>query len=311
MIWMLPIHFLEHGKMSLLRKLTTKPVWLWERHRPRPIRNAWHRLSRLDVRPNSSLHVNILCTADSLSEAAWSAWSWTRYAGEQLSVRIVVDGTWDQGFLEAMRRVLPRVEIVELDDLLNEDVAADKTLSAFGAQHPLGRKLLLMLSLQQADDFIYSDSDVLLFSRPDELLRAVDLACPVYNRENTESSYDSDILEAAKSLAMPPCERFNSGLIYCKRGDLDVLLAVRLLQMKGARAFSWFDEQTIMAVLMQKAGATPLSSDLYVVSPRRQFWWDKDVDYSSIHSRHFTGTVRHLMYSKGYQVLRSTRGKQR
>lgn len=295
----------------ILRKLTTKPVWLWERHRPYPIKKRWRDMPALDVRPDSPVRTNILCTADSLDEGAWCAWSWARYTGQQLGVRIVVDGAWDEGFCAALRRVLPKAEVVGIDDLLDRDLAADKTLSAFAAQHPLGRKLLLLLSLQQSEAFVYADNDVLLFSRPDELLQAASFPQPVYNEEAAVPCYSADVVEAAAKRGLLPCDRLNAGLIYCNKGALDTMLAVELLQAKGTGAFSWFDEQTVMAILMRNAGASPLPSDLYVVSSDRQFWWETDVDYSSIRARHFTGTVRHLMYSKGYPALRSNNGKPR
>ena len=54
---------------------------------------------------------------------------------------------------------------------------------------------------------------------------------------------------------------------------------------------------------MNHANALPLDQYCYVISTKRQFWLDQDVDYDRICTRHFTGPVRHLMYSRGYGYL--------
>jgi hypothetical protein len=54
-----------------------------------------------------------------------------------------------------------------------------------------------------------------------------------------------------------------------------------------------------MSILMRRANAQALPEDRYVISARRQFYWETDVDYKTIAARHFTGTVRHVMYGRG------------
>jgi hypothetical protein len=54
---------------------------------------------------------------------------------------------------------------------------------------------------------------------------------------------------------------------------------------------------------MRHANAQPLPDSRYVISNRRQFYWEQDVDYKSIVARHFTGTVRHVMYRYGMPAI--------
>jgi hypothetical protein len=59
---------------------------------------------------------------------------------------------------------------------------------------------------------------------------------------------------------------------------------------------------------MWNANAQALPDSRYVISNRRQFYWEKDVDYTTIVARHFTGTVRHVMYRYGMpEILRQSR----
>ena len=57
--------------------------------------------------------------------------------------------------------------------------------------------------------------------------------------------------------------------------------------------------------MLQQLHAEPLSSSRYVISIRRQFYWEKDVDYTNIVARHFTGPVRHVMYKYGIPIILS------
>jgi len=45
-----------------------------------------------------------------------------------------------------------------------------------------------------------------------------------------------------------------------------------------------------------------------VVSNCRQFYWESDCNYTTITARHFTGTVRHVMYARGMpEVLQQSK----
>ena len=111
----------------------------------------------------------------------------------------------------------------------------------------------------------------------------------------------------ALALGLTPRHGLNGGLQLLSRGCLDLNLAARLLAARSDAA-SWFTEQTLLALLMPKA-AEPLPPERYVISTRRQFYWETDVDYDAIAIRHFTGPVRHVMYLSGLPRLeREARG---
>ncbi len=289
---------------AIIRKLTTKPIWYWERKRPYLSKFGWRRLPRLRVKcPSSSLKINILCTPNTCAEAVFSAWSWCNHLGHLFGVRIVVDGPVPHFLKVSALEIIEGLEIETVDELISPSLYSYPHLSAFGAQHPLGRKLLLLLSLQEHDGFLYSDNDVLVLNTPYELISACQKKISVYNQESTGASFDHGLLAFALRHGALPASSFNSGLIYCSRHSLDISFADQMLSIKSTSNYTWFDEQTVLAILMNRVDAKPLSSSTYVVSARRQFFWEQDVDYGSIHVRHFTGPVRHLMYLKGYPML--------
>jgi hypothetical protein len=286
------------------KKLTTKPVWYWERHRPYFLQFKLKSLPPLNACTASScLAINILCTPSSVTEAFFSAYSWCKHVGHLYAIRIVVDGAFDAKIKPRLASLIPGAEIVTASSLIDLNPNEFSALCEFGKAHPLGRKLLLALSLQQSCDFIYSDNDVLLFSYPTELVNAISHGQPVYNQESGPSCYDRDLLVKADQLGLKACKGFNSGLFYSPAGSINLNYCNALAEAKKKDAYTWFDEQTVLAVAMGEACAIPLSKESYVINTKRQFWSEQDVDYTKITTRHFTGPVRHLMYSSGYAQL--------
>jgi len=287
----------------LIRKLTTRPIWWWERNRRYAIRRLWSKLPPRDSLQDATQTIIVLTTPNMLDEAAWSAWSWTTHLGDRFATRIIVDGPFGNGFLSEVRRVLPGASVESSSALLQQALEGRDALSRFVKQHPLGTKLAILIHLQTRLDVLYSDSDVLVFDRPSNLNDNIRNQLPCYNIESEQSAYDVRMIEHGASLGLSPRERFNSGLMYIPQNSLDVMRAEELIANWNPNFFSWFTEQTALALLMRLAGAVPLPTDRYVVSNQRQFWWQEDVDYSRVHTRHFTGTTRHLLYAKGYTHL--------
>ena len=292
----------------MLIKLARKLIWTWERNRPSFSRFY---LNRLPVstccRTNGIPSINVLCTPSTLTEAAYSAWSWCDQLGSSFALRIVVDGRFDNKYASAIQSLIDGLEIVSALDLIDPDLLQSKGLGPLGYKHPMGRKLLLSLSLQRYEDHIYSDNDVLIFNYPESIVSAHQRQAPAYNQESTQPCYSDEILHRAADLCLQPCNALNGGLLYFPKNSMNIDLANELALAKIDADYSWFDEQTIFSVLMNQASAQPLSKDLYVVNTQRQFWPGKDVDYAAIVSRHFTSPVRHLMYAHGYPVLRRKR----
>jgi len=288
----------------MFKRILSKSIWIWERKRPYFLNQALSRLSPVSaVCESGNSTINVLCTPDTLNEATFAAWSWCRCLGSNFGIRIVVDGVFDKCKSHSIGLLIDGVEVISARDLIDPDLFSMKGLGSIGLNHPMGRKLLIPLSLQRHEDHIYVDNDVLLFNYPQQILDARHANLPAYNQESGPSCYSKDILRRAADLGLTYCQALNGGLFYCPKNSFDIDIANELALAKESMPYSWFDEQTIFAVLMSQANATALDRNTYVVSTQRQFWPEKDVDYSGIASRHFTSPVRHLMYSRGYAHL--------
>ena len=288
--------------MRVFRRVLTKPVWWWERNRTYQIRFRHDKLSPIPVQHHPTLFA-IMTTPAAFCDAIWAAWSWYRFVRQHCELAFVVDGECSAEDQAAAQRLFPGVTIRGSEAIVSGIRARHSTFDTIFRFHSLGRKLGVILALQSERPLLFSDHDVLAFNTPSELLEGVSSSTPRYMTEEAGGIFDPEIIQRARELGMPHATDLNSGLLFIPQNKLSVTSASRLLENWNPPMRSWFTEQTVLSVLLREAGGLPLSRSQYVITNRRQFVWDKDVDYSSITARHFTGTVRHVMYAKGMQFL--------
>jgi hypothetical protein len=240
-----------------------------------------------------------MTTPECFCDALWAAWSWYRFVHAFFELEFVVDGEISKGDRNAAQRLFPGVRVAEAETIVSSLRNSHPFLKSFLENHPLGRKLGVILKLQSERPVLFSDHDVLAFNPPSELLLQTNDGTPFHITEEKEGVFDPEILRRAQELGLKHAPDLNSGLLYVPKGALSMALASQLLAEWHPPMRSWFTEQTVLSVLFNQAGGESLPRQKYVVSNRRQFYWEEDVDYSSITARHFTGPVRHIMYRNG------------
>jgi len=288
--------------LHLFRRLTTRAIWNFERTRSYPVRQKVDNLPSIPVVNHDSM-LAVLTTGDAFCDAIWAGWSWTRYLGDKFELVIFVDGQVSLKNQEIASKILPgvRIECVkEKTRALRDNVPE---LNQFCNTHRLGLKLALVLLLQSERNVLYSDHDVIAFNQPVEILSHVANNKPFFIQEESVSSYDTDVLERASKLHLNAAEGLNSGLMFAPKDSLSITEARNILRDLPRSFSSWFTEQTIFGVLFNSANAIPLPKNRYVVSNRRQFYWDEDIKYEDIVARHFTSPVRHVLYRKAMPFI--------
>lgn len=282
---------------TLIRKALTKPMWHWERRRPYPVRSAITKVA--PVSSSGSTCLIVLTTPGQVLEAAWSVMSFLK-TGFEVDSLILIDGEASELEQAAIRRVLPSTPIQSASTFLSGQVLGPN-LTSFVCQHTLGKKLAILATAQRERDILYADSDLLMFRSQNHLPSQVTLSRHLVEEQGFAS--DKAMVASANKLGLSLAYGLNSGLlaIQAKSWDEDHLEA--LLEPGNYAGDSWFCEQTAVSVMMGLSGSVALPKEEFVVSNRRQFYFDQDWDYSKISCRHFTGPVRHLMYLKGYPAL--------
>jgi hypothetical protein len=289
--------------VNLVRKLLTRPIWWWERRRNYPVRSAFERLPPLAVERGPKRFV-VLATPGTVQDALWAAWSWCRFLQEEgFELELAVDGEIAEPDAAAAARLFPGIAVCSAQSYCEYVCEREPALKTFLYGHPTGRKFALLLANSDQHPVLYSDYDVVAFNPPLELLNCVERNVSCYFMEEVDGTRDSVILEQALALGLDYLPRFNCGLLYLPQGSLPMDLAAQILATWRPPGSSWYAEQTVLSVLLRNAKAEALPSSRYVIRSCRQFYWEKDVDYDRIVARHFTGTVRHVMYRYGLPIL--------
>lgn len=288
----------------MVRKLLTKPTWWWETRRKYSVRDRWRELPAIPV-VSGPFRFAVLTTPAALADAMWTAWSWHRYlCAHSFELHLAVDGALSDEELSRVRELFPGIQVYAVQSVYPDLCNLQPSLAAFLNEHPMGRKLGLALALSLRGGVLYSDNDVLAFREPRELLSCAEEKTPAYFVEPQDGTRDPHIVQRAKAMGLEYIPSFNAGCIYIPERAVSIELAAELLK-DWQPPIDWFTEQTVQSVLMRKANAQPLPQDRYVVSARRQFYWETDEDYGKIVARHFVSPVRHVMYRYGIPEILS------
>lgn len=287
----------------IFRKLTTKPVWRWERSRQYRIRSRYDLLPPLPVAKGPVQFV-VLTTLEALGDALWSAWSWYRYLHSfGCELQLAVDGDIAEAEQLEVQKLFPGIRIFNVNSVIPELCAGMPGLRTFLDHHPVSKQVGLVLAMSRLGPLVYSDHDVVAFNPPLELLQCIETNTPCYFLDDGNGCQDPSLVDIVTSMGLDYIRRLNAGFIYVPQNALSIDLAEQFLARWNPDPFYYYTPQTVMSTLMRHANAKSLPESRYVISNKRQFYWEQDVDYSTIAARHFTGTVRHVLYKYGMPLI--------
>lgn len=285
--------------------MISKLFWRYERSRSYPAL-AQHAQVRRSFTYGTQATINVLTVPKCMNDAVWSLWSWMRVLEGKVTPRLFVDGIVTAEHRRLFENHFPGIEVHELRPWLGQRQDLGPQLRKLITAFPLGGKAALVAALSQDGPSIYSDSDILAFNRPAQLIDGLRGDKPLYMLDRYGSNYAPDVVAAVRVQHLSLPDQVNSGLIVLPKGCLNLTTLETFLERFTdweELGLNWFSEQTLVALMMSVAKGEPLKRDDYVVSLDRQFVFERDVDYRHIAVRHFTGPVRHVMYLKGIPFL--------
>jgi hypothetical protein len=289
----------------------SKLVWYYERKRSYPAL-ARHREVRRKFRHGDRVRLAVLTVPKCIDDAIWSLWTWMHELEGIAWPSLFVDGKISDEQRHELEAHFPGIVIEELMPWLKRRTDFGPQMQRLIDAFPLGKKTALVAALSIDGMALYSDSDVLAFNRPTQLLAGIEEKKSFYMLDRYGSNYAPVVLDGIKEQGLTIADQLNSGLILLPHHCLDMAAMERFLARFTAwdrLSENWFTEQTTTGLMLTQAGAQPLDKDAYVVSLQRQFVFERDVDYSQIAARHFTGPVRHVMYLKGLPWLLRREGR--
>jgi hypothetical protein len=228
------------------------------------------------------------CERD-LPEQVASLRSFIRHAGIPDRFTIVSDGSYTENSCNLLRQIHPCVEVLPLEEMKRTDLP--QSVYGYASEHPMGRKLLALMSIPIDRTTIYTDSDILFFPGANDL---VELA----RSDNTSSRYLPDCATKMDDRViyddLEKLNPVNGGFIVFKE-QLDWSFAVeRLSKLKELNHY--FTEQTLVHLTMHYNQAKPLCSKRYVLNVEDQFIYPDKYAGKEIVLRHYVNDVRHKFW---------------
>ena len=219
---------------------------------------------------------------------------------------VVSDGSWKKDeFLKTFDFWPGSIRVLDTDEIFEPlNNTGQQDLVKLAKSHPLGLKLATIIVCAQRKPVFFVDSDILWFSDPADILKSYNSpGGPVTTVENG-SSYNESLVQRFCPEGIP-APGVNTGCVYlqgnlCGESLLRDLLTAALEDPKEN-----FNEQTIIAIAVQKGGRT-FPARLCLVDfadamtfKRRKPWRE------GFHSRHYVNWMRHQFYRDALTLRRT------
>ncbi len=282
-------------RVRLPRVLDRRWGYHLARRRARLVRTlyAGPLVSRLGRRVGSPADLDLHLVAfsgerDALEQMA-SLRSFLRYVGRPARVTLGSDGTHTPQTLARLRKLFQRLEVVPPAAYVRPELP--KSLRAYAAEHPLGKKLAFMSSVTPSLPILYADADVLFFPGA-SVIRVVlgeGSDAPRYLKDCMDS-LDGRIVPSDLAGAPP----VNSGFWIIRR-PLDWREPLALLEGL-AGSFEFHTEQTVFHVAMHRAGGVALDPNRYVMQVDDRFDYRTLRERDPIALRHYVSNIRHQFW---------------
>lgn len=214
-----------------------------------------------------------------------------RQAAHPRKLVVVGDGTHTDADRSLLRALSPRLESLPWDAFIRKDLPPK--LMAYAQAHPLGKKIAVLMSVQETGSWIFSDSDILYFSAAGDIRRR--LSEPTGTADYLEDCYpslDDRLVRGPEEKRAP----VNSGFILVHR-PLDWRLAMeRFDAMQGESGY--FTEQTLFHLAVQASGGKSLPMDRYVIQSDDQWVAADRHSGPGVVLRHYFSSIRYKMWLK-------------
>ncbi|WP_072622656.1 hypothetical protein [Spirulina major] len=227
------------------------------------------------------------CDRD-LPEQVASVRSLLTYAGVPDRYVIVSDGSYTPAQIQLLTNLHPCVQVIPLTDFA--DPALPPEVTTYAHLNPMGKKLMMILSIPIQGPTIYSDSDIFFFPGARELRDR--LTAPgehSFYLPDADPAFDRRILTG-----LPDREPINGGFILFRRvPDWGEAMA-RFLALDGPP--NYFTEQTMMHLTLHRDGAQPLERDRHIMGREDEFHWRDRYAGDRTVLRHYVTPVRHKFW---------------
>jgi hypothetical protein len=248
-------------------------------------------IARTPVSQKKKVSANVYalsCERD-LAEQVASIRSFIRHVGIPDQFIVVSDGSYTKESCQILCQIHPCVEVLLIDKLIGTSLP--EHVYNYAAQHVMGKKLAVLLSIPVQKTTIYTDSDILFFPGAANLT-------DIINSEGLLSHYLPDCAtKMDERVIYNETEKLNpvnGGFIIFKKQLNWEFALERLSTLKTLNHY--FTEQTLVHLTMHHNNALPLCSKQYVLSVEDQFIYPDKFANREIALRHYVSDIRHKFW---------------
>jgi hypothetical protein len=247
----------------------------------------------------------VMATERDWYDALWSAYSWQFFTNGFFRSMFVVDGIVTPSMRSQANQIMLGSRVVPAASYLPEAERLLPNTAKFFQRYRYGRKLAAVLVTSRTCPLLYTDSDVLVFRPPIEILSHVETNSdvPLYNKGGGGHAWNAPIIiDLMIKNGISPLDGFNCGLMFIPEG-LDLQFLTKFGEQIVSHDPDHFTDQSIFNALLSSKRAKALDPIKYSISERGMYFYESDLEYASLVTRHFTGVVRHKMYRAGMPLL--------
>lgn len=246
-----------------------------------------------------SCEIHVLTSAADWLNLIWALKSFYCFTGRRYALCIHDDGTLDAQACWQLQRAFPNARLVrrdEADPHMAALLASYPRCRRFRDQNKLALKVFDFIAYLKSERMLLLDSDILFFSKPVALLELVENPAVTFNTLNKDWQYGYSI-DLGKTGAMldftcPPL--INSGLGLVHKSSINFEWVDEFLGLPDILSHSHRIEQTLIALCSAKFGFKMLPQEYDVHAGPGN---------AAAPCRHYTGPIRHLMFSEGMRRL--------
>jgi hypothetical protein len=243
--------------------------------------------------------IHLLTCVDDWLNAIWTLKTFYWYSGRDFRLCIHEDGSLMPAQRQSLQTHFPNARLIPrpaADARLLRILATRHRSATFRNANSLALKVFDFAAFLECDRMLLLDSDILFFAEPKELLSRIENATYCKNTLNKDWAlgYPVEPCEWADRLSFSLPSLINSGLGLIHRESIQLDVIEEFLGLPGILAHSHRVEQTLIALYSARFGFEFLPQEYDVRTTDGE---------PTPPCRHYTGPIRHLMYSQGVRYL--------
>jgi hypothetical protein len=287
---------IKAGYREAKRVIKHGPSYPWRRYiAPASILNT--RAIRAELA--GDVTVCVLTSRSDWQPCLWSLVSFYELTGLRLPLLIYSDGSLESSHMARIKGIFPDARII---DPAEADAATSASLDRFPncrrfrLIQPCARRIIDLPILCKSNSILMLDSDVLFFSRPEELVRQIESVGSgrfVFERDMQDAYFDSRH-RIRESFNIEIASQVNCGIMLADISNFDYGRIERWLGQAPIEKHPWA-EQTLWAMYAGQ-GRTTLLGEEYDVTMSEQI-------KSKTVMKHYIKPIRDFMYTQGIPHL--------